>query len=156
DAKLVRFDKYGGDIAHDLADIVRRALRKSADERWRTAAQFRDALGEGLVEHRPPLTSQPVADIVPGPRDAVIARRHRTVNAGTTVLDDISVTRSPTDEGIPAVISEREPSMPMISVSYDQSHGSDPMAAARAISVGDLAAHVARPRAETVNARPVR
>src|SRR6185503_3078121 len=125
-------------------------------ERFQTAAQFRDALGEWLFEHRHRMTPKPVADVVLELRDAVIERRNKTVNAGTTVLDDVSITRSPTDEGIPAVISEREPSMPLISVSYDQSHGSDPVAGARAISVGDLAAHVARPRADTINARPNR
>jgi serine/threonine-protein kinase len=156
DAKLVRFDKYGGDVAPDLAEIVRRALRKSVDERWQSAAQFRDALGEWLFEHRHRMTFKPVADVVLELRDSVIERRNKTVNAGTTVLDDVSATRAPTGEGIPAMISEREPSMPLISVSYDQSHGSDPVAAARAISVGDLAAHVARPRADTINARPNR
>jgi hypothetical protein len=42
--------------------------------------------------------------------------------------------------------------MPLISVSYEP-HDADPISA-RAVSVGDLAAHVARPRSDTVNARP--
>jgi eukaryotic-like serine/threonine-protein kinase len=151
DAKLVRFEKYGGDIVHDLADIVRKALRKSADDRWQTAAQFRDALGEWLFDHRHRMTSRAVADVVIELRDAVIERRNRTVNAGTTVLDDVSVTRAP-DESIPVPVVGREPSMPMISVSYE-SHGSDPLAA-RPLNAVDLAAHVARPRTDTVNARP--
>src|SRR5690349_10162878 len=111
DAKLVRFEKYGGHIAPDLADIVRTALRKSADERWQTAAQFRDALGEWLFEHRHRMASRAVADVVVELRDAVIERRNRTVNAGTTVLDDVSVTRPP-EEAAPIAIG-REPSMPM-------------------------------------------
>jgi serine/threonine protein kinase len=154
DARLVRFDKYGGDVAADLGEIVRKALRKSADERWHTAAQFRDALAEWLFEHRHRMTSKVVSDVVLELRDAVVDRRNRTVNAGTTVLDDISVNSS--SDAIPAVIAEREPSMPVISVSYDPAQGSDsgPVVSSRPVSVGDLAAHVARPRADTVNARP--
>jgi serine/threonine protein kinase len=153
DARLVRFDKYGGDVASDLGDIVRKALRKSADERWQTAAQFRDALAEWLFDHRHRMTSKVVGDVVLELREAVIDRRNRTVNAGTTVLDDISV-NAPSEDAIPAVVADREPSMPLISVSYDASQESGPVVASRPVSVTDLAAHVARPRADTVNARP--
>ncbi|HSS00964.1 MAG TPA: protein kinase, partial [Kofleriaceae bacterium] len=151
DAKLVRFEKYGGHIAPDLADIVRTALRKSADERWQTAAQFRDALGEWLFEHRHRMASRAVADVVVELRDAVIERRNRTVNAGTTVLDDVSVTRPP-EESIPMPVVGREPSMPLISVSYE-AHAEEPAVSPRPVTVSDLA-RVARPRADTVNARP--
>src|SRR5439155_22378413 len=34
DAKLVRYEKYGGDVDPVLSAIVRKAVRKSADERW--------------------------------------------------------------------------------------------------------------------------
>jgi serine/threonine protein kinase len=154
DAKLVRFDKYGGDIATDLADIVRKALRKSADERWQTAGQFRDALAEWLFENRHRMTPKLVSDVVLELRDTVVERRNRTVNAGTTVLDDLSVNQPVSEDAIPALVSEREPSMPMISVSYDPSQDADSGPVARPVSVGDLAAHIARPRADTVNARP--
>jgi serine/threonine-protein kinase len=164
DAKLVRFDKYGADLAADLSAIVRKALRKSVDERWQSAAQFRDAIAEWLFEHRHRMTSRSVADVVVELRDAVIERRNRTVNAGTTVLDDVAVSRAPSedavaagraaaDDGVPQVATEHEPSMPLISVSYDQP---DPGLAARqalAVTAGDLAGSVAQPRAETVNAR---
>src|SRR6185436_8210345 len=142
------------DVLHmvrDLADIVRKALRKSVDDRWQSAAQFRDALGEWLFDHRHRMTSRNVADVVIELRDAVIERRNRTVNAGTTVLDDISVTRAP-DDSIPVPVVGREPSMPMISVSYE-SQGSDPLVSSRPVTVSDLA-RVPRPRADTVNARP--
>jgi serine/threonine-protein kinase len=155
DAKLVRFEKYGGDIDSDLADIVRKALRKAVDDRWQSAAAFRDALAEWLFEHRHRMTSKTVADVVIELRDAVIERRQRTVNAGTTVLDDVGGSRGPSDDGVPAT-AEREPSMPLISVSYDQSHGSDPVAASRALSAGELIPHGAHPRADTVQARPAR
>src|SRR3954465_15460376 len=64
DAKLVRFDKYGSDIEPGLSEIVRKALRKSVEERWASAAQFRDALGEWLFEHRHRMTPRNVADVV--------------------------------------------------------------------------------------------
>ncbi len=166
DAKLVRFDKYGADLAPDLSAIVRKALRKSVDERWQSAAQFRDALAEWLFEHRHRMTSRAVADVVVELRDAVIERRNRTVNAGTTVLEDLAINRAPDedavtaaraagDDGVPQVAAEREPSMPLISVSYDQP---EPVIAARpvaavSVAAGDLAASIAQPRAETVNAR---
>lgn len=155
DAKLARFEKYGADIAPDLADIVRKALKKSVDERWQSAAQFRDALGEWLFDHRHRMTSKNVADIVAELRDAVIERRNRTVNAGTAVLDDIAVSRTQSDEtATPVVIIDGEQSMPMISVSYDQAHGPDPAIAARSVSVGDVAMHVAQPRGDALHARP--
>src|SRR3569623_54293 len=52
DAKLGRFDKYGGDIEAGLQAIVRKALKKSLDERFASAAAFRDAIAEWLFEHR--------------------------------------------------------------------------------------------------------
>src|SRR5678810_863661 len=64
DAKLHRFDKYGADVEPGLSAIVRKALRKPVDERWQTAAAFRDALGEWLYEHRHRVTSRIVADVV--------------------------------------------------------------------------------------------
>ncbi len=156
DAKLTRFEKYGGDIDPGLSEIVRRALKKSADERWQSAAQFRDAVAEWLFEHRHRMTSKTVADVVVELRDAVIERRNRTVNAGTAVLDDIEVGRVATDDAAPVDVAEGEQSMPVISVSYDQSQGSDPIISSRPVSIGNLAAHVAHPRADTVHARPTR
>jgi len=156
DAKLTRFDKYGADVDPGLSDIVRKALKKSADERWQSAAVFRDALAEWLFDHRHRMTSKVVADVVVELRDAVVERRQKTVNAGTAVLDDIAISRAPSEDAAPVAISEGEQSMPVISVSYDHSQGSDPIISSRPVSIGDLAAHVTHPRADTVHARPVR
>jgi eukaryotic-like serine/threonine-protein kinase len=156
DAKLARFEKYGADIASDLADIVRRALRKSADERWQSAAQFRDAVAEWLFEHRHRMAPSAVADVVTELRDAVVERRNRTVNAGTAVLDDIDAPRPLHEDAAPAPVVDGDHSMPLISVSYEPSQGSDPVIGSRPLSVGDLASHVAHPRADTVQARPNR
>jgi len=159
DAKLVRFDKYGADVEPGLAEIVRTALKKSVDERWQTAAQFRDAVAEWLFEHRHRMTPRTVADVVIELRDAVVERRNRTVNAGTTVLDDLAAGRDPSDDAVPQGAVDSEQSMPVISVSYDQ--GSDPLAGpspqlpvVAPRSIGELAAHVTQARTETVNARP--
>jgi serine/threonine-protein kinase len=158
DARLSRFDKYGADVDPELSGIVRKALRKSPDERWQSSAQFRDALAQWLFDKRHRMTPKVVADVVVDLRDAVIERRNKTVNAGTTVLDDIAVARAPSEDaahdGVPVATSEREPSMPLISVSYDQSHGADPVISSRPVTVGDLASRVAHPRADTVHARP--
>ncbi|HEX7840586.1 MAG TPA: serine/threonine-protein kinase [Kofleriaceae bacterium] len=153
DAKLVRFDKYGADLDPDLSEIVRTALKKSADERWQSAALFRDALAEWLFENRHRMTSRAVSDVVVELRDAVIERRNKTVNAGTTVLDDVAV-RPPGGDAVPVASAEREPSMPLISVTYDQGHGADPVISSRPVAVGDLGSHVAHPRTDTIQARP--
>jgi serine/threonine protein kinase len=44
DGRLDRFDKYGKDIPKPLETIVRKGLAKNPDERFQTAAEFRDAL----------------------------------------------------------------------------------------------------------------
>lgn len=44
DGRLERWDKYGQDCPAPLDAIVRKALAKNLDERYQTAAEFRDAL----------------------------------------------------------------------------------------------------------------
>jgi eukaryotic-like serine/threonine-protein kinase len=44
DGRLDRFDKYAKDIPQALETIVRRGLAKNPDERFQTAAEFRDSL----------------------------------------------------------------------------------------------------------------
>jgi len=153
DAKLVRFDKYGADVEPNLSHIVRTALKKSVEERWQTAAQFRDAIAEWLFVSRHRMTSKIVADVVDELRDAVIERRNRTVNAGTTVLDDVAANPVPGHDAVPVAAVDSETSMPLISVSYDPPT-TDPGIAARALSINELAAQLTNPRAETVHARP--
>ncbi len=155
DAKLVRFDKYGADIEPNLVEIVRKALKKSVDERWSSAAAFRDALAEWQFDQRHRVTNKHVADVVHDLRDAVLERRHR---ANSDVpLGDVAISRAPSEEGAPVITVEGGDSMPMISVSYESSlDGSR-----RPIAVTDLSrgagAEVqaaASTRAETVAARP--
>ena len=154
DAKLHRLDKYGTDLDSGLSDIVRRALKKSVDERWQSAAQFRDALAEWLFENRHRMTNKYVADVVNELHDTVVARRNRpfTKPPEPEVLG-IAVGRSPSEDAAPMITVDDGPSMPVISVSYETDKPSRP------ISVSDLSASsqaISTPstRAETVAARP--
>ncbi|HTJ44763.1 MAG TPA: serine/threonine-protein kinase [Kofleriaceae bacterium] len=79
DAKLTRLERFGADIEKGLDAILRRALRKPPEERWGTAAAFRDALGEWLFEHRQRITPRHVADIVEVLHGAVVERRRESM-----------------------------------------------------------------------------
>lgn len=141
DAKLGRLDKYGGDLEPGLATIVRKALKKSVDERWSSAAAFRDGLAEWLFEQRHRMTNRHVADVVAELRDAVTERRKKaaaTDQAGTAVLDEIVGGRAPSESlGVPrADMDLDDASLPVISVSYDADTPDPP----NRISVSDLAA----------------
>jgi serine/threonine protein kinase len=151
DAKLNRLDKYGTDLDSGLSDIVRKALKKSTDERWQSAAQFRDALAEWLFENRHRMTNKHVADVVADLHEAVVARRHQPA-AKSPELEAIAVSRSPSeDSAAPMITVEDGPSMPVISVSYEDRVPDKPM---RPISVSDVSGSAISTRAETVAARP--
>jgi serine/threonine protein kinase len=157
DAKLARFEKYGADIEPTMAEIVRKALRKSVDERWSSAAAFRDALSEWLFQHRHRVSNRHVADVVASLHGAVLERRTRTMNQPATSVDDPVVSRAPSEE--PVITVEAGDSMPMISVSYDVSDvkidrppGLAELAAAPA-TITPVASSPSQ-RAETVYARP--
>jgi len=164
DAKLHRYDKYGMDIEPALSDIVRKSLKKPLDERWQSAAQFRDALSEWLFEHRHRVTPRNVADVVHELKDAVKDRRNKITGSEQPVPappspDEVAVGRSPSEnDGAPMIIVEGGDSVPVISLSYEPAD--EPVSSGRAISVSDLAAKstsaaVAQStRAETVAGRP--
>ncbi len=120
DAKLSRLDKYGADLDAGLSMIVRKGLKKSVDERWASAAVFRDAIGEWLFENRHRMTNKHVADVVADLRDAVLERRARSALADAQ--PEIAISRAPSDDSAPVISMEAEAedvSMPVISVSYD-------------------------------------
>ena len=156
DAKLTRLDKYGADIEAGLADIVRKALKKPVDERWQSAAAFRDALAEWLFEHRHRVTPKLIADVVDDLHNVVVDRRARSLS-GSPPPREAAPTgpapRPPSEaDGAPVIVIEGEPSMPTISVSYD-----DAAKPGRPIPMSDLASGpVVAPstRAETVAQRP--
>ncbi len=162
DAKLARYDKYGMDIEQSLSDIVRRSLKKSVDERWQSAAQFRDALSEWLFEHRHRIAPKNVADVVVQLRASVRERRNKATGAEHAIaIEDPAVSRVPSEnDGAPMVIVDGGDSMPVISLSYEPSVNEEAAKPARAVSVSDLAASsgaaVASKRAETVAGRPLK
>jgi len=114
DAKLARFEKYGADLEPGLAEIVRKALKKPLDERWSSAAAFRDALSEWLFEHRYRITPKQIADIVVELRDAVNERRNKTIGVPAND-EEIAVSRAPSEDA-PILIIDAEPSVPVIQI----------------------------------------
>lgn len=163
DAKLARFDKYGGDLDAGLQEIVRKSLKKSVEERYQSAAHFRDALNEWLFQNRHRITPKVVADVVEDLRDAVLERRAK--QEAPPQPDDIAVGRAPSEDAAPMIFVDGGDSMPVIQMSYEPAASEEaPRPAGRPISVSDLAsqstAAVARTitpsrRAETVAGRPL-
>jgi eukaryotic-like serine/threonine-protein kinase len=154
DAKLTRFDKYGAEIESGLQAIVRKALKKSVEERYASAAAFRDALSEWLFEHRYRMTNKMVADVVAELQPAVLERRHRNVadQPITAVVDDLGLPgpRAPSEDAAPVISIElgEDMSMPQISVSYEDDKPAR-------VSPAELASAPAQPskRAETVQGK---
>ncbi|MCE9580356.1 MAG: serine/threonine protein kinase [Deltaproteobacteria bacterium] len=91
DAKLTRLDRFGADLDAELVGLLKRALRKNPDERFASAAAFRDALAEWLFEHRHRITPRQVAEVVAELREAARMRRREAMEqargATTAVLD---------------------------------------------------------------------
>ncbi len=164
DAKLTRFDKYGSEIEPGLQAIVRKALKKSVDERWQSAAAFRDAIAEWLFDQRHRMTNKDVAPVVAELQVAVHERRKRSESQMPPV-DDVGLppARLPSDDGVPQISIElgEEVSMPVISVSYEQAQAQaeEKQPLRSTVSPAELAATstapVANKRAETVRERPV-
>ncbi|MFN0250698.1 MAG: serine/threonine protein kinase [Kofleriaceae bacterium] len=155
DAKLQRYEKYGADIDPSLSDIVRKSLKKPVDERYQSAAQFRDAIAEWLFEHRHRMQPKYVADVVKELHAAVVERRQKTTTAAPVHAgEEVLVGRAPSEDAAPMIIVEDGPSMPVIQMSYEPAD--EPRQ--RPVSVSDLAASAATPgvskRADTVAGRP--
>ena len=149
DAKLTRLDKYGSDIEAPLATIVRTALKKSLDERWASAAAFRDALGEWLFEKRHRVTNKHVATIVAELREAVLERRQKSLEdqAVTAVIEEVGQGRVPSENqlAVPVVTMDVEDvSMPVISVSYDAEQ-QETTNTGRSVTASELAASQTAP-----------
>ena len=157
DAKLQRYEKYGADIDPSLSEIVRKSLKKPVDERWQSAAQFRDALNEWLFQNRFRITPKHVADVVLELNPSVLDRRNKT-NTAVAPDEMIVVSRAPSEDAAPMIIVDDGPSMPVIQMSYEPEDRLVEPQPPRPISVSDLAAHAAvtpvSKRAETVSGRP--
>ena len=159
DAKLARFDKYGADLEPGLQAIVRKALKKPVDERWPTAAAFRDSIAEWLFEHRHRMTNKDVAPAVAELQAAVNERRIRAEQPTHTEEAGLPPPRLPSDDGVPQILIEPndDVSMPVISVTYEQSLAEEKQALRSTVSPAELASSPAptSKRADTVRERPV-
>ncbi len=143
DARLHRLDKYGADLEPGLAAIVRKALRKEPNERWPSAAAFRDEIAEWLFTTRQRVTSRSVSEFV---NQVIEAREGLAARAAGTPTEtaEPGPPGEPDDDQGPAMIVDRPPgvlvvpraasqadgipisleigdSMPVVSVSYDES-----------------------------------
>ena len=154
DAKLSRFDKYGNELEPGLQAIVRKALKKSVDERWQSAAAFRDAISEWLFEHRYRMTNKDVAPVVDELIGAVHERRSR---AEAPPPDDLGLPgpRPPSDDGVPQISIESadEVSMPVISVTYEHGLVEEKQPLRSTLARSELPSSAAK-RAETIRERP--
>ena len=139
DVKLARLDKYGSEIEPGLQHIVRKALKKSLDERWSSAAAFRDALAEWLFDNRYRMTNKQVADVVAELRGAAIDRRRRATGAldaaaaaAVAAVDELEIPSqhaSSDGDHLPIILVEDDISMPVISLTYDDVDSSAAVAA---------------------------
>jgi serine/threonine protein kinase len=64
DVNLGRLERYGSHVPVPLDAILRRALKKNTSERYRTAADFREALDEWMFENRLRVTPSGVGQLV--------------------------------------------------------------------------------------------
>jgi serine/threonine-protein kinase len=123
DAKLTRLDKYGVDLEPDLNALVRKALKKPVEERWASAAAFRDAIAEWLFEHRHRMTNKHVSELVKELHEAVVARRERGgASAPAEVVVPAPPPRPPSESDSTPIVIEADMgdlSMPVISMSFD-------------------------------------
>jgi eukaryotic-like serine/threonine-protein kinase len=64
DGRLDRLDRYGRHIGVDLDRLLRKALRKQRDERFDSAADFRDAIDEWMRLHQHEITGKMIGEMV--------------------------------------------------------------------------------------------
>ncbi|MBK9072888.1 MAG: protein kinase [Myxococcales bacterium] len=96
DAKLTRLDQFGTEIEDGLNEILRRALRKSLDERFQSAAEMRDALGEWMYEKRLRVTPQSLGAFVETLHEQATKRRQES--AGASVAANLAVVQAVPNE----------------------------------------------------------
>ncbi|MEO8702157.1 MAG: DUF4388 domain-containing protein, partial [Kofleriaceae bacterium] len=87
DARLDRLHKYAAEFPVELRVLTVRALQRRPEDRWQTAAQFRDALDE-WIRRTTRVTSRDLAGLI-----------GRVINAPTADLESGGVVMDQTDEG---------------------------------------------------------
>jgi len=99
DARLDRLHKYASEFPVELRVLTTRALQRRPEDRWQSAAQFRDALDE-WIRRTSGVTSRDLAGLL-----------GRVINAPTADLDGIP------GEGVPAPTSDEGLSGPLTRMS---------------------------------------
>ncbi|MCG8425450.1 MAG: serine/threonine protein kinase [Proteobacteria bacterium] len=110
DVKLDRLDRYGSHIGIDLGRILRKALNKKLDDRFETAAVFREALTEWLSMHRHQVTPVVIAQIVESLYQDAWARKRASMSEASQKVTEMA---SGTGSGpIVAVAQSIDPATP--------------------------------------------
>jgi len=99
DARLDRLHKYASEFPVELRVLTTRALQRRPEDRWQSAAQFRDALDE-WIRRTSGVTSRDLAGLL-----------GRVINAPTADLEGVP------GEGIPATSSDEGLSGPLTRMS---------------------------------------
>jgi hypothetical protein len=86
DARLDRLHKYAAEFPHELRGLVMKALHRRPEERWQSAAQFRDALDE-WIRRTTRASSRTLATLL-----------GQVINAPTADLEGEGVVAPPTDD----------------------------------------------------------
>ena len=133
DAKLSRLDRFGTDIEPDLDAILRRGLKKNAAERYQSAAEFREALGEWMFAKRYRVTPRNLAEIVESLYEGAWLRKREAlsaadaakevavqqvaaVGAGAVDLGEIVLDSNAEMDGIPAGDLAVGESLPLLTI----------------------------------------
>jgi serine/threonine protein kinase len=87
DAKLARLDQFGGHIPPALDSILRRTLRKEPAERWSSAAELRDTLGEWLFQERHRIGPKNIAELVDTFHDTAWRRRRESIAKAAAAVE---------------------------------------------------------------------
>ena len=138
DARLDRLHKYASEFPVELRVLTVRALQRRPEDRWQSAAQFRDALDEWL-RRTTRVTSRDLASLIGGVINAPTADLHGEGGVVPEQIDDnglsgpmtrMSIARAEAEakaaraefiagEGIPQGVTEFEGSSGTISVTDD-------------------------------------
>lgn len=116
DVQLGRLDRFGGDIPPDLLAIVRQCLRKAPHERFMSAAELRDALGDWLYNHRKRVGTKDVAEIVSKYVDQARFRQMEILKA-TRATAAMSAVHPDDEGGIPLGLAPSDASSLDIDIS---------------------------------------
>ncbi len=110
DVDLSRLVRFGEHIDDDLASVLRWALRKDPNDRYKDAATFRDALDEWLFSHQHRIGTMQLAEIVKSLYEDALSRRkeglkaraHEAREAPATVPKDVAKSASGSVSSRPA------------------------------------------------------